>query len=281
MEPSTAKQDLLATLADGVARLTTSEAWMRWLDVQRRFHRYSWGNTLLIACQRPDATRVAGFHTWLRLGRHVRRGEHGIAILAPVVPRLRVVDGDTEDERWIPGTPRAFRVAHVFDVSQTEGDELPEPPVSRLVGDDPDDRYTQLCRVAHSLGFTVEEDYLTGGVNGDCDHGLRRIRVEVRNDPRQQVKTLAHELGHAILHEEREALPRERAELEAESVAYIVCDDLGIDSSHYSFGYLAVWAGGRDGARRAISESAERVQRAARLILDGLDAAPASPVEAA
>ena len=194
MEHSTAKEDLLATLADGVARLTSTDSWRRWLDVQRRFHRYSWGNTLLIAWQRPDATRVAGFHAWLRLGRHVRKGERGIAILAPVVPRLRVVDSESGDERWIAGTPRAFRVAHVFDVSQTEGDDLPEAPMSRLLGSDPEDRYTQLRRVAHSLGFSVEEDYLVGEVNGDCDHGLKRVRVEVRNDPRQQVKTLAREL---------------------------------------------------------------------------------------
>lgn len=152
--------------------------------------------------------------------------------------------------------------------SQTEGDDLPEAPVSRLLGSDPDDRYTQLRRVAHSLGFSVEEDYLAGEVNGDCDHGLRRIRVEVRNDERQQVKTLAHELAHAILHANREQLTRERAEMEAESVAYIVCHGLGIDSSEYSFGYVASWTGGGDEARRAISESAERIQRAAKRILD-------------
>jgi antirestriction protein ArdC len=118
----------------------------------------------------------------------------------------------------------------------------------------------------------VEEDYLPGEINGDCDHGLRRIRVEVRNEPRQQVKSLSHELAHAILHRDREGLTRERAELEAESVAYVVCHGLGIDSSEYSFGYLAAWAGGGDQARRALSESAERIQTAARTILDGADA---------
>jgi antirestriction protein ArdC len=270
MDASTTRTDLLATLADGVAGLTSSAAWQAWLDVQRRFRRYSWGNTLLIACQRPDATRVAGFHAWLRLGRHVRKGEHGIAILAPVVPRLRVLDSETGEERLVRGAPRTFRVAHVFDVSQTEGQELPEPPVSRLEGADPDDRYTQLRAVAHSLEFTVEEDHLEGEVNGDCNHALRRIRVEVANEPRQQVKTLAHELGHAILHGERGGLARERAELEAESVAYVVCADLGIDSSDYSFGYLAVWAGGGEQVRQAVSESAARIQEAARVILDGI-----------
>jgi hypothetical protein len=134
MDASTTRTDLLATLADGVAGLTNSTAWRAWLDVQRRFHRYSWG---LITCQRPEATRVAGFHAWLRLGRHVRKGEHGIAILAPVVPRLRVLDSESAEERVVRGAPHTFRVAHVFDVSQTEGQELPETPVSRLDGADP------------------------------------------------------------------------------------------------------------------------------------------------
>jgi antirestriction protein ArdC len=269
MERTTATE-LLATLADGVADLTSSTAWRAWLDVQRRFHRYSWGNTLLIAAQCPDATRVAGFHAWLRLGRHVRKGEHGIAILAPVVPRLRVVDADSGDERWVAGRPHAFRVAHVFDVSQTDGEELAPPPVTRLEGGDPKDWYTQLRDVAHSLEFTVEEDYLPDDVNGDCNHALRQIRIEVRNGQRQQVKTLAHELGHAILHADRAGLCREQAELEAESVAYVVCAGLGIDTSEYSFGYLAVWAGGGEQARRAIAESAQRIQTAAHRVLDAV-----------
>jgi antirestriction protein ArdC len=269
MERTTAAE-LLATLADGVADLTSSTAWRAWLDVQRRFHRYSWGNTLLIAAQCPDATRVAGFHAWLRLGRHVRKGEHGIAILAPVVPRLRVVDADSGDERWVAGRPHAFRVAHVFDVSQTDGEELAPPPVTRLEGGDPKDWYTQLRDVAHSLEFTVEEDYLPDDVNGDCNHALRQIRIEVRNGQRQQVKTLAHELGHAILHADRAGLCREQAELEAESVAYVVCAGLGIDTSEYSFGYLAVWAGGGEQARRAIAESAQRIQTAAHRVLNAV-----------
>jgi len=269
MERTTAA-DLLATLADGVAELTNSTAWRAWLDVQRRFHRYSWGNALLIAAQRRDATRVAGFHSWLRLGRHVRKGEHGIAILAPIVPRLRVVDGDSGDERWVAGRPHAFRVAHVFDVSQTDGEDLAAPPVSRLEGSDPKDWYTELRDVAHGLEFTVEEDYLPDGVNGDCNHALRRIRIEVRNGQSHQVKTLAHELGHAILHADRAGLCREQAELEAESIAYIVCAGLGIDTSEYSFGYLAVWAGGGEQARHGIAESAQRIQTAAHRVLDAL-----------
>jgi antirestriction protein ArdC len=262
------KTEVLATLADGVARLTNSDEWRAWLDVQSRFHRYSFGNTLLIALQRPDATQVAGFHAWLGMGRHVRKGEKGIAILAPVVRRTRVKDEATGDETVVTGSPSAFRIAHVFDVVQTDGDELPAVPVHKLEGDDTDGLYGRLIAVAHSVGFTVEEEYLENGVNGDCNHTDAHIRIEVRNEPRQQVKTLAHELAHAILHGDRNGLTRERAELEAESVAYVVCTDLGIDSSSYSFGYLATWSGGGTEAQRAITESAQRIQKAAHLILD-------------
>jgi len=264
---TTKTDELLQRLADGVAQLTNSDEWLRYLDVQRRFHHYSFGNCLLILWQRPDATRVAGFHRWIELGRRVRRGEKGIAILAPIVSRVKVEDEDGE-QRTIVSAPRGFRVVYVFDVVQTDGDELPKAPVHKLEGDDPNHVYTSLHAVAASIGFTVEEGALAGP-NGDCNHELRRIRVEVSNEPSQQVKTLAHELAHAILHGHREGLSREQAELEAESVAYIVCADLGIDSSSYSFGYLASWTQGGKDVRRAISESGQRIQSAARLILDG------------
>jgi hypothetical protein len=207
--------EALDWLREGIAQLTSSEEWQRWLSVQRRFSRYSWGNTLLIALQRPDATQVAGFHAWLRMGRHVRKGEKGIAILAPILRRVRVKD----DETVIVGSPSAFRVTHVFDIRQTDGEELPAPPVSMLQGDDPDALYTRLRSVAAAVGYTVEEDYLDGQ-NGDCTPGERRIRIEVRNQPAQQVKTLAHELAHAILHADLSGLPRKRKELEQKGRAF-------------------------------------------------------------
>lgn len=268
MESLSKKDEVLANLADGIAKLTDSEAWRAWLNVQRRFHNYSFGNTLLILWQRPNTTRVAGFHAWLRLGRHVRKGEKGIAILAPVPTRFRVEDENGE-EKTIVGAAKHFRLAHVFDIAQTEGAELPDAPVSKLQGDDPDGLYDQLVEVAHSLGFTVEEDFLEHGINGLCDHESHAIKVEARNEPRQQVKTLAHELGHAILHGEQSLDPREAKELEAESVAYCVCAELGLDSSDYSFGYVATWSGGSQEARRGITASAQRIQKAAQQILGG------------
>jgi antirestriction protein ArdC len=258
--------DVLDQLREGIATLTSSEQWTRWLQAQRHFHKYSFGNTLLILLQRPDATRVAGFHSWLTLGRHVRKGEKGIVILAPIARRMRVED-ENGDEHVIVGVATAFRTAHVFDVSQTDGADLPSV-TDRLSGDDPDEFYSQLVSAARSIGFTVDQADLDGGVNGDCRHSKKSIRVDARNEHAQQIKTLAHELAHAILHGDGFTGAREIAELEAESVAYIVCQSIGLDSSAYSFGYVASWAGGGPEAIKAITASGQRIVRATRQILD-------------
>jgi hypothetical protein len=261
-ERSGKRDDLLAELATGVAELTTSDRWREFLDVQSRFHSYSFLNTLAIQLQRPDATRVAGFNTWRRLGRQVRRGEKGLAILAPITRRIRL---DQEgDEQVIAGAPSTFRVVHVFDVAQTDGKELPSI-CERLDGEGAGGAYTRLVAVAHSLSYTVEEDYLPGGRNGDCSFEARRIRVEVTNSEVQQVKTLAHEIAHSMLHEGFD--DRALAELEAESVAFIVCRALGIDSASYTFGYVAGWAGGGAEAVAAIKAAGARIQRTADAIL--------------
>ncbi len=174
-------------------------------------------------------------------------------------------DGDSDDTTKVI---RGFKPVPVFDVSQTEGQELPEVCI-RLTGDQPGNAYDHLRSVAHGLGFTVEEDHLDSGINGECSHVEKRIRIEARNDERQQVKTLAHELGHAILHEPGEGRPDSRPllELEAESVAYVVCQNLGIETSDYSFGYVAIWADGNDEAQKAIKASGSRIQRAADQII--------------
>lgn len=272
METRTATTDVIDQLRQGVATLTSTDQWTRWLRVQRRFHHYSWGNCLLILMQRPDATRVAGYHTWSSVGRQVRKGEHGIAILAPIVRRLRVEDEDEDGTgRVLVGHPTAYRLARVFDIAQTEGESLPEI-VSRLIGDDAGSRFAGLVNVAASLGYSVEVSELPGERNGDCTYEMKRIRVRVGLERAQAVKTLAHELAHAILHSEVDCagLTRAVAELEAESVAFVVCDDLGLDSSAYSFGYIATWAGCGDDADKAISASAQRINQAARTIIEQL-----------
>lgn len=254
------RKELVEKLSDGIARLTTSDEWRQYLDYQSRFHKYSFGNVLLIMLQCPHASQVAGFRAWQRMNRFVRKGEKALYVLAPMVYKRS--DDKIPDDR--ESVIRGFKYVPVFDISQTDGQEMPTV-CSRLSGDDPANLFAQLVAVAQSMGFTVEDCELPGETNGDCTHDLRRIRVEVANSPAQRVKTLAHEIAHAILHETYEV--RALAELEAESTAYVVCQSLGLDTSDYSFGYVATWAGDGDKAAAAIKASGERIQRAAATIL--------------
>ena len=257
--------ELIEKLADGISNLTTSEEWQRHLDFQSKFHRYSFGNVLLIAAQCHEATQVAGFNAWRKMSRFVRKGEKAIWILAPMVYKNADAE-DGQDDKVI----RGFKFVPVFDVAQTDGEELPTV-CSRLDGDDTIGAYDILFEVARSIGFTVVSHEFDGTTNGDCSHSEHRIRIEIRNTPAQQVKTLAHEIAHALLHEKFES--RALAELEAESVAYVVCHSIGIDSSDYSFGYVATWAGGGDQAVAGIKASGERIQKTSATILRAFEPA--------
>jgi len=265
--PAVSRRDeVLQQLADGVSRLTTTDEWQRYLDCQSRFHSYSFGNAILIAAQRRDATKVAGFHTWQKLNRVVKKSEKALWILAPMVSKGSepVQSSDTQtDDRHVWG----FKPVPVFDISQTDGPELPTV-CHQLEGDDPTGRYGDLLNVAASIGFTVNDHQFAGGTNGDCNHRSKRIRVESRNSPAQRVKTLAHELAHAILHEDVSELSV--AEIEAESTAYVVCQFLGIDASDYSFGYVVTWAGDNQGSTR-VRSAGQRIQTASASIIKALD----------
>jgi len=254
--------ELLEQLSEGIAKLTTSEAWQRYLRFQARFHRYSFGNTLLIAGQRPYATQVAGFHAWRKLNRFVRKGEKAIFILAPMVGKK--TDEDGEEKHFLFG----FRWVPVFDVSQTDGDPLPTV-CSALEGADENGCFDRLTEVARGLGFSVEITSLSGP-HGVCSHNEHTIKIEEADSPLQQVKTLAHEIAHAILHEKAEG-ERGLIELEAESTAYVVCQSLGLDSADYSFGYVAAWASGGSSALAGIKASGERIQKAAAQILQSFE----------
>jgi antirestriction protein ArdC len=263
--------ELLTTLTDGIAALTSSQKWQGWLTAQSRFHTYSFNNALLICLQDPEATRVAGFQTWKNLGRGVRKGEKAIWIMAPMTRKVATDDPSpaeeaTTDEPKATRVLSGFKAVPVFDIRQTDGEPLPEVS-TRLSGDAPG-VYTQLVEVAHSIGYTVAEEYLDGSRNGDCTYDLKRIRVEARNKEAQQVKTLAHELAHGMLHDGY--TDRALCELEAESVAFIVCASLGINSDSYSFGYVAGWAGGGDQAVAAIKASGVAIQATANEILAGV-----------
>ena len=260
MTTTSDRSELLDALTEGISKLTTSDEWQRYLDCQSRFYHYSSNNVMLILTQRHEATQIAGFNAWKKLGRFVKKGEKAIWIVAPM--RYKVVDDQKNDDEQ--QVIRGFKWVPVFAISSTDGEELPSV-CHKLAGDDPDGLFDRLTVVADSIGFHVENVELQGSVNGDCTYREKRVRVELTNAPAQRVKTLAHELAHALLHENFK--DRALAELEAESTAFIVMSTLGIDSSNYSFGYVTTWAGGGDQAIAGIKASCERIQKSAASIL--------------
>ena len=263
--------ELLEGLAAGIAELTTSAKWQKYLDVQSKFHRYSPSNAMLIMMQNPYATQVAGFKKWLELGRPVRSKEIALRILAPMTYKK---DDGLEGEKT--SEIRGFKMVPVFDISQTEGQDLPEI-ARKLQGMAPAGVFARLTEFANSLGFRVETpESLESGANGDTTHSQGRIRVVASNSEAQQAKTLAHEIAHALLHEPKapatKDLSRGLKELEAESAAYVICTALGMDTSDYSLGYVAGWAGGGPEALEGIRASAGRIQKASTAVLKTFEA---------
>lgn len=247
-------------LTAAVTELTRSDAWARMLQVAARFPTYSPSNVLLIAVQRSDATNVAGLRTWNALGRRVRKGEKGIAILAPCLYKNRA-DVEASDET-IPAREgpaegessrvlRGFRVVHVFDVSQTEGEPLPMLTPTQLKGAAPQQLWESLAGVVEREGFRLERGPC-GGANGHTRFDDRVVRVREDVDPAQACKTLAHEIGHIRAdhqtrfggHYHASVGCRGLAEVEAESIAFVVSAASGMDSGDYTIPYVAGWANG-------------------------------------
>jgi hypothetical protein len=261
---------LLEGLSAGIADLTTSEKWTQYLDVQSKFYRYSPNNVMLILLQNPYATRVAGYRAWQALDHQVMAKESALRILAPMTYK-RDDAPEGEKAREI----RGFKLVPVFDISQTEGPDLPDI-VSKLEGLAPEGVFAKLTEFAQGIGFRVERPQsLDSGANGDTSHSEGRIRVVSSNSEAQQAKTLAHEIGHALLHdpgiEATKDLERGLKELEAESAAYVICAALGMDTSDYSFGYVAGWAGGAPEATQGIKASTGRIQKAATAVLKAFE----------
>ena len=270
--------DLVAKLEAGVAEVTTSDGWRAYLAAQTKFHQYSLGNVLLIVAQKPDATRLAGFHTWLRLGRHVRKGEHGIRILAPVTVRKAAADeGAEEDGTAEAPTVTRFRVVTVFDISSTDGDPLPTHPAQTLTtASEPGAwLYANLLDIAKAEGIAVREDATDLGTANGCYYPARHaIDLAAGLSDDHKAKTLAHELAHALLHRTT-GKPRAEQEAEAEGTAFVVAAWAGLDTSAYSFGYVADWAGSKDGPA-LLRRVGATIQKTAAKIIAALDPAGGS-----
>ena len=244
-------------LEEGVRGVFESGRYRRYLAVMSRFHGYSANNCLLIAMQRPDATLVAGYRAWQdKFGRQVRKG--GMKILSPVVVKAKAAGddiGEARDDSAEEGVGRrlaGFRLATVFDVSQTEGRELPTLGVEELTGGVA--RYEAAMRAVSGVSrYPVSFEDVPGGAKGFFSRSEpKRIVIQEGMSQAQTLKTAIHELAHSVMHDsepkgEGTALPgRATREVQAESVAFVVSSWLGLDTGDYSFGYVAGWSEGKD-----------------------------------
>lgn len=257
------RQTKHAEARDAIERATrallTSEGWRRWAETRATFHDYSANNCMLIAMQCPEATRVAGFKTWKQLGRHVRKGEHGIRISAPMTAKQRDEDGQETDE-----TITLFHTVSVFDISQTDGEPLPEPPCEPVTGDSHASYIAKLERFARSIGYRVEYRPLEH-CDGFCKASERLICISTNaTSANGRVHLLIHELAHAVGVPTYKEHGRADAEVIVETAAVIVCGSIGLDTSGESIPYVAGW--GEKNDVQAIRRYAETVDTIARTL---------------
>lgn len=286
-------KEITERLEQGVKDIFTSEMYTMYLRTMAKFHNYSFNNTLLIAMQRPDATLVAGFQAWKnKFNRYVKKGEKGIQIIAPApikeVEEREKIDKDTglavlnengepEMERMEYVIPR-FRVTTVFDVSQTDGEPLPLLEVNELTASVKD--YALLTAAIEQVSpVPIRFDEIEGEAKGYYSDIEKEICVQTGMGESQTIKTMIHEVAHAMLHnsdlmeqrgEEKDRLTKET---EAESIAFTVCSALGIDTSDYSFPYVASWASGKE--LKELKDSMDTIRLTAADFLEKLEAAVA------
>jgi antirestriction protein ArdC len=260
-----------------VETLRSSQGWQAWLTTRASFHSYSLGNQLLIAMQRPSATRVAGFHAWLQLGYRVSRGEKAIRIWAPCPPSRKQLErwqqnGADPDQR-----PRTFfKLTAVFAADQVAPLPPPavptplDPPIRDVDGDELAAVVPSLVQLAEQVGCSVAFEPISGGAHGYYQPSTERIVVDDSLSANQRVKTLCHELAHALVRHDRQpedpALDYAAEELVAESIAYTCVGALGVSSEEYSIPYLASWAESSD--LEVLENTAALVDRLARRIED-------------
>jgi len=249
-----------------------SEVLKQYLKTMAKFHRYSVGNAILIGFQKPDATHVAGFRTWRRLGRYVKKGEHGIAIMAPIVYRRNIETEDADDKETEDETVRTFKTVHVFDVSQTEGRTLPE--FARVDGN-PGVYAEQLKEYVSSRGIKFEYSEAIGSADGVSCGGVIKVRRGL--SAAEEFSVLVHELAHEMVHKDRDNMPTEKKvrETEAEAVAFVVCHGVGLDVSSASSDYIQLY----NGDKKTLLQSLERIQRTAAEILAAITKEGESRIE--
>lgn len=261
-------KEITKKLEEGVKRVFESGKYEEYLKCMGKFHDYSANNIMLIMLQKPEASLVAGYKAWqTKFGRQVRKGEKGIKILAPL-PRKYIKEvadeyGNISEEEF---SYTSFRATTVFDVSQTEGNELPE--IAKQLSGDGEEQRKMIGKLIAISPVPVEFENINSGANGYFSSSGKKIVVKDSLSDTHKVKTLIHEISHAMLHDkdaEQESARRNEREVQAESVAFIVCDYFGFDTSEYSFGYIAGWS--EDKKVKELSNSMEVIRKTAKEII--------------
>lgn len=282
-------QEITEKLEQGIKELFESEKYKTYLNTMSKFHNYSFNNTMLIAMQKPDATLVAGYKAWQKnFERHVNKGEKAIRILAPAPYKIKEErdkidpvtqellldkDGNPQKEE-VEITIPAFRAVSVFDLSQTDGKPIPELTAKELLSDV--EGYQDMIRAVEAISpVPIELEEIAGDSKGYYDREAKRIAVQENMSESQTLKTMIHEVAHSKLHskevEQDEQMRKDRntKEVEAESVAYTVCQYFGVDTSDYSFGYIAGWSSGRD--TKELRSSMDTIRRTASELITGIE----------
>jgi len=277
-------KEITERLEKGIESLFESENYKNYLKTMSKFTSYSLNNTLLIAMQKPDATTVAGYTTWKSLGRQVKKGQKAIQILAPIIYKKKREDEGEEDDKASARRDKplseetekilvGFKIVNVFDIAQTEGEPLPEI-VHKLDGSV--DGYSDFMKALRGISpVPVILQNVEGSANGYFDLVNKFIAIDKNMSQEMHVKTGIHEVAHAILHDKDNGMEKdskhdiETKEVQAESVAFTVCQYYGIDTSDYSFGYISGWSSGKD--LRELKESMEVIRKTAQMIITGID----------
>lgn len=277
-------KDITDKLEQGVAGVFSSDKYKQFLDTMAKFPRYSVNNTILIMMQKPDAQVCQSFTGWKEMGRYVKKGEKGIKILAPA-PYTIQKEQNVLDEKGSPvldhdGEPlretvevkiNAFKVVNTFDISQTDGKELPSIGVNELTGDV--ERYqTMFEALKQSCPVPIAFENIPSGAKGYYNKLEKRIALQEGMSEVQTVKTLIHEMAHQKLHDTGngvESQSRSSKEVEAESVAYTVCQHYGIDTSDYSFSYVAGWSEGKE--MKELKASLDTIRRTASEMISDIE----------
>lgn len=253
--------EMIKRIDEGVKAVFNSDQYREYLKFASNFTNYSPHNTMLISLQRPTATLVASYGKWRKVGRQVMKGETGIAIFAPIVynsdkcPKVKkgTDDGDTEKTKIVEEQFKrvAFKKVYVYDISQTDGKDIPCFESSELTGDIDSKKKKAIFRALERItGIKIEFSDIRGGAKGYYDTAENRIVIQSGMSDSQTLKTAFHETAHKLLHDPKNKLitvksSRNEKEVQAESVAFMVSERLGLDTSEYSFPYIASWSNGK------------------------------------